>query len=133
MLRVSFREWERVAFGGANVSGNLRSDAGFYGDCESVRGSDCLRDSSVNLHDDVKNVRESVNDEVGSHSDDENEESDEEGSNMTVSDDGDEVHSVRICGDSHGGGDQRVSDDDESGDHIGDDGNRDRKYEGKCF
>ena len=122
-MRVLFHELGRVVFVDANVNGNLRSDAGFHGDCESVRGSDCLRDSSVNLHDDVKNVRESVNDEVGSHSDDENEESDEEGGNMTVSDDGDEVHSVRICGDSHGGGDPRVSDDDESGGRIGDDDN----------
>ena len=82
---------------------------------------DCFYDSGGSLHDGVKNVRGNVNDDGFSHSDDENEGSDEEGNNMTVSDDNDGVHSVRICDDSHVCGNQRVNGDDRNDGWIGDD------------
>ena len=133
MTRVLFLAEKEVAFDDANVSGNLHNDAGFHGDCESVRGNDCLRDGSVNLHDGVKNARVNVNDDGFSHGDDENEESNEKGNDMTGSDDDDEIRSIRIRGDSHGSGDLMVSDDDESGGRIGDDDNLDHRIQGKCF
>ena len=75
----------------------------------------------------------SVNDDGFSHNDDENEESDEKGNNLTESDDGDGIHSVRIGDDSHESGGRMVNDDDRNGDRIGDDDSLDRRIQGKCF
>ena len=115
------------------MNGNLRSDAGFHGDCGSVRGSDCLRDNSVDLHDGGKNVRVSMNDDGFSHNDDENGENDEKGNDMTGCDDDDEIRSVLICGDSHDDNDRRGKGDDEGNVQSDDDGNLGRKFRGKCF
>ena len=91
---------------------------------------DYLYDSGGSLHDGVKNVRGSVNDDGFSHSDDENEGSDEEGNNMTVSDGDSEIRSIRIGDD----GDGRMGNGDEkSTDQSDDDGNPDHKILGKCF
>ena len=130
MTRVLFLAEKEVASDGANVSGNLHSDAGFHGDCGSVRSSDCLRDSSVDLHDGVKSIQVSGNDGVDSHSDDE--ESDEEGNSVTENDDEDGIRSVQIC-DGSRGGDQRVNADDKSGDQSDDDDIQDRRVRGECF
>ena len=133
VTRVLFLAEKEVAFDDANVSGNLHNDAGFHGDCGSVHGSDCLHDSSVDLHDGVRSVQVSVNDDGFYHNADENEENDEVGSNMTVSDDDDGIHSVRIFDDSHICGNQRVNGDDKSGDQSDDGDIQDRRVRGECF
>ena len=90
----------------------------------SCRNDDDCFYGGGSLRDGVKNVRGSVNDDGFSHGDDENEESDD----VRESDDGDGIR-----GDSHESSDLMVSNDDESGDRMGDDDDWDHKIRGKCF
>ena len=124
--RVLIHVWERIAFVYESMIQVLggddkipHSDVDFHGD-------------NGNLHDDVRSVQESVNDDRFSHSDDESEENDEEGNGMTMSDGDDGIRNVRICDESHDGGGWTVNGDDESGDQSDDD-NRGRRFQGKCF
>ena len=112
-----------VAVDDMNAIGNLHGS-----DDEILHSDGNLHDYDDNLHDDGKNVRESVNDDEFSHNDDENEERD-----RTVSDGDDGIHSVRICNDCHGSGDQRTNGGDKSNDQGDDDDSQDHRFRGKCF
>ena len=96
---------------------------------EILRSDGYFHDDDGNLHDGVKSVRGSVNDDRFSHDGDENEGSDEEGNDVTGSDGDDGIRSVRIDNGSHVCGDRRVNGDDKSGD----DDNQGHRFRGKCF
>ena len=128
MMRIWFREWERIVFVCLNAIEDFRGDGN-----EILHRDERFRDDDGNLHDDVRSVRVNGNDDRFSHGGDENVENDEEGNDMTESD-GDDggIRSVRIYSGSHDGGDRTVNGDDESSDQS-DENSRGRKFQGRCF